>query len=118
MGKRPRNRKPNSNPRPAAGPKTEPIVEAGPSTMTLEPPAPGPAMPRPKAARSPINPHAVGAVFSRNYLAYFSNPAGYVFIVLFVVVSAIVAYWRPVFFANNLASLGTCLLYNLTLPTT
>ncbi len=105
MGKRPRNRKPN--PRPAAGPKTEPIVEAGPSTMTIEPPSHDRTTSRAKAARSPINLHAVGAVFSRNYLAYFSNPAGYVFIVLFVVVSAIVAYWRPIFFANNLASLGT-----------
>ena len=53
----------------------------------------------------PFNPHVIWAVFKRNFQSYFSNPAGYVFITLFVLVSAWLAFWRPEFFTSNLANL-------------
>ncbi len=55
----------------------------------------------------PLRYHVIKAVFDRNFQAYFSNPAGYVFITLFVLVGAWAAFWRPEFFANNQANLDT-----------
>ncbi len=48
--------------------------------------------------------HVVSAVFWRNVKQYFSGPLGYLFIVVFVTVCAVMAF-SPRFFADNLANL-------------
>ncbi len=62
--------------------------------------------PRP-GAPSPIRFHVIRAVFDRNFQAYLTNPAGYVFLILFGLLEAWAAFWRPEFFANNQANLNT-----------
>jgi ABC-2 type transport system permease protein len=52
-----------------------------------------------------MNTHVFFAVFRRNFVSYFANPTGYVFICLFVLLGAIAAFWVPDFFGNNLANL-------------
>ena len=76
------------------------------TTLETKPTTEGRAAARPAAGRTrPGQPHVIWAVFKRNFLSYFSNPAGYVFITLFVFVSSCVAFWPPIFFTNNQANL-------------
>jgi ABC-2 type transport system permease protein len=53
----------------------------------------------------PMKWHVLDAVFKRNFVAYFSNPTGYVFICVFVLLGSLAAFWPPEFFNANLANL-------------
>lgn len=48
---------------------------------------------------------AAFAVLKRNFVGYFSNPTGYVFLCLFVLLTSFAAFWPHEFFASNLANL-------------
>ncbi len=48
---------------------------------------------------------AAYAVLKRNFLGYFSNPTGYVFLCLFVLLTSMAAFWPEEFFNSNLANL-------------
>jgi ABC-2 type transport system permease protein len=48
---------------------------------------------------------AAYAVLKRNFVGYFSNPTGYVFLCLFVVLTSFWAFVPHEFFTNNLANL-------------
>lgn len=48
---------------------------------------------------------AAYAVLRRNFLAYFANPTGYVFLCLFVLLTSMAAFWPHEFFTSNLANL-------------
>jgi ABC-2 type transport system permease protein len=52
-----------------------------------------------------VRKRAAFAVLKRNFLGYFANPTGYVFLCLFVLLTSMAAFWPYEFFSSNLANL-------------
>jgi ABC-2 type transport system permease protein len=52
-----------------------------------------------------MNLKVISAIFRRNFVSYFSNPTGYLFIGFFVLLTTYCAFFPPEFFSNNLANL-------------
>jgi ABC-2 type transport system permease protein len=52
-----------------------------------------------------MNTSVLFAVFKRNFVSYFTNPTGYVFISVFMLLSSIALIWPNEFFNANLANL-------------
>src|SRR3954465_7152748 len=52
-----------------------------------------------------MNASVIAAIFRRNFVSYFSNPTGYVFICVFVLLGSFAAFWPDEFFNTNLANL-------------
>ncbi len=52
-----------------------------------------------------MNWNVLKSIFKRDFVSYFSNPTGYAFICVFVVLSSLATFWPPEFFSSNLANL-------------
>lgn len=52
-----------------------------------------------------MNTSVLRAVFLRNFVSYFANATGYVFICVFALLSSFAAFWPNAFFNDNLANL-------------
>jgi ABC-2 type transport system permease protein len=52
-----------------------------------------------------MNANVLFAVFKRNFISYFINPTGYVFICVFVLLGSLAAFWSNEFFNANLCNL-------------